>query len=373
MAASDIAEAAAAWLIRLEAQTSPEIWDRFQEWLDADPRHRAAFIRLRTAWTHCDRLKLLRPADGRIDRDLFVALERGEPGQGVPEFSECADTTPGGRPPLFSERRRWLFAAAAGAIAGLGLLGWLGEPRSGSTYYETAVGGSQRVRLADGSSVLLNTDSRLRVELSATRRDIELIRGEALFTVAHDKLRPFYVSAAGTLVRAVGTEFSVRIHDDRTVEVLVTEGRVAVGIPDHHLTFGPVLAASTAGVAALESAVVGNDTVAVKRLSATCVARKLAWTSGRIAFEGEPLTEAVREFNRYNRRRLVIADPAIRQVQVGGIFEATDPKSFVVALEKSFGVSRMGGAVRGDDDVIRLVSRDLGTPPRPSNSTSRRG
>jgi ferric-dicitrate binding protein FerR (iron transport regulator) len=84
MAASDVAAAAVAWLIRLEAQTSPEIWDRFQEWLDADPRHRAVFIRLRTAWTHCDRLKLLRPADGRIDPDLFVVLERGGSRHGVP-------------------------------------------------------------------------------------------------------------------------------------------------------------------------------------------------------------------------------------------------------------------------------------------------
>jgi transmembrane sensor len=231
MAASDIAAAAAAWVIRLEAQTAPEIWDRFQEWLEADPRHRTAFIRLRTAWTHCDRLKRLRPADGRIDRDLFVELERGEYEPGVSEFSGCAANAPGGRPPLFLARRRWFFAVAAGAIAGIGLLGWPGDPRSGSKYYETAVGGSQKVGLADGSSVLLNTDSRLRVQLSATRREIELIRGEALFTVAHDKLRPFYVSAAGTLVRAVGTEFSVRIRDDRTVEVLVAEGRVAVGVP----------------------------------------------------------------------------------------------------------------------------------------------
>jgi transmembrane sensor len=247
------------------------------------------------------------------------------------------------------------------------LFGWLGEPNSGSGYYETVVGGSQRIGLADGSSVLLNTDSRLRVQLSAARRDVELIRGEALFTVAHDKLPPFYVSAAGTLVRAVGTEFSVRIRDDRTVEVLVAEGRVAVGVPDHNLKFAPpVLVASTAGVAAAgESAIVVGDTVSVRRPPATYVARKLAWTGGRIAFEGEPLTDAVREFNRYNRRRLVIVDPAIRQVQVGGIFEATDPESFLVALEKSFGVGRMATAARGDDDVIRLVNRDLGTPPRP--------
>jgi transmembrane sensor len=71
----------------------------------------------------------------------------------------------------------------------------------------------------------------------------------------------------------------------------------------------------------------------------------------------------VREFNRYNRRRLVIVDPAIAQMKVGGSFEAQDPESFAATLEKHFGVRRMP-AVRGDNDMIRLASSDRRTEPR---------
>jgi ferric-dicitrate binding protein FerR (iron transport regulator) len=73
-AANDIPEDAAAWLIRLEGQTTPQLWDDFQAWLETDKRHEAAFIRLRTAWTHCDRFKLLRPADGRVDQNLLTQI-----------------------------------------------------------------------------------------------------------------------------------------------------------------------------------------------------------------------------------------------------------------------------------------------------------
>ena len=76
---------------------------------------------------------------------------------------------------------------------------------------------------------------------------------------------------------------------------------------------------------------------------------------GNISFDGETLTEAVSEFNRYNRRHLAIADPAIAQMKVGGSFEANDPESFAATLEKHFGVQRMP-AGRGDNDVIRLGS-----------------
>lgn len=65
--ASDISDAAAAWLVRLEGQTTPEIWDAFQEWMDQNPRHRAEFIRLREAWI--ERRQAEDPApDGRHDR-----------------------------------------------------------------------------------------------------------------------------------------------------------------------------------------------------------------------------------------------------------------------------------------------------------------
>jgi len=73
-AAADVDEAAATWLLRLEASASAELRKEFQIWLDADPRHRAAFIRLTCAWTASETFRLFRPADGRVDEDLIKKL-----------------------------------------------------------------------------------------------------------------------------------------------------------------------------------------------------------------------------------------------------------------------------------------------------------
>ena len=366
--ATDIPGEAAAWLVRLEGQTSPEMWDRFQAWLDADRRHQAAFIRLRTAWTHCDRFKQLRPADGRVDRNLLAhsyGLTQLATGESPADPAEAA-ADEAAEAQLAMDRRRWLMyvGATAAATAGVGMLGWLSAEHRRWTYFETDVGGNRKAVLADRSEVLLNTDSRLRVRLGSGRRDGELIRGEAYFNVAHDKLRPFYVKAARTLVCAMGTAFSVRIHEDRSVQVLVADGRVAIGPTDPMATGAPVLADSAPQASGGDSVEVGPNSVIIKQQPRGYVTRKLAWTAGNISFDGETLTEAVREFNRYNRRHLVIVDPAIAQMKVGGSFEAQDPESFAATLEKHFGVRRMP-AVRGDTDVIRLASSDRKMEPRP--------
>jgi ferric-dicitrate binding protein FerR (iron transport regulator) len=69
---SSVSDNAAGWLVRLETSTTPAIWDDFQTWMDADPRHRAVFIRLKVAWNHVDSLRHIRPLDGMIDADLFT-------------------------------------------------------------------------------------------------------------------------------------------------------------------------------------------------------------------------------------------------------------------------------------------------------------
>ena len=356
--ASDISDAAAQWLVRLEGQTSPELWDAFQDWMDQDPRHRAEFIRLRVAWNHVDLLKNMRPVDGTIDADL-LATAQINPASIANRGLQPLRGTPRKRPDdLAMPDRRRVFGIAA-AIAATGVIAWFGSYHLGWKTLETNVGGREKMQLADGSTVHLNTNTELNVRISGSRRDIMLARGEALFHVAHDSTRPFYVTAGGAVVRAVGTEFSVRIRDPEHVEVLVAEGRVAVGAPGTEANFeNPSLLAAAPKVSAGEAASVRRNSVSVRRVPVNDITRKLAWTEGYLAFQGETLDDAVQEFNRYNQRQIAIVDPAIVKVQVGGNFLITDPDSFIAALRHSFGVQVQAGANNGE---IRLSAG--GRPP----------
>jgi len=356
--ASDISDAAAQWLVRLEGQTSPQIWDGFQEWMDLDPRHRAAFIRLRVAWNHVDLLKNMRPVDGTIDADL-LATTKINPGSIVTRGLQPQRGTPRKRPEeLVMPERRRVFAIAA-AIAATGVVAWFGSYHLGWKNFETGVGGREKMELADGSTVDLNTNTELNVRISGSRRDIMLTRGEALFHVAHDSNRPFYVTAGGAVVRAVGTEFSVRIRDPEHVDVLVAEGRVAVGAPGTEANFeNPSLLATAPKVSAGEGASVRRNSVSVRRIPVQDITRKLSWTAGYLAFQGETLDDAVQEFNRYNQRQITIADPSIVNVQVGGNFRTTELNSFIAALQHSFGFQVR---VADDNGDIRLSAG--GKPP----------
>ena len=353
--ASEITAIATAWLIRLEREATPELWEELQTWLDAHPRHRAEFIRQRTAWNRCDKLKMLRPLDGTIDTDLLSKIQFVPDSGRHPDEREASHTAGGPFGQIDLSRRGWL--AVAAATAGLAVLGaWYFAYESGWETYKTAVGGRQQIALNDGSRVDLNTDSVMRVRMSAGHRDIVLKRGEALFHVAHDASRPFLVKAETTVVRAVGTAFSVRIREDNRVEVVVTEGRVAVGTPSVETTDQPTLPTSAAAVSVGEVAAITHGRVSVKRMRPDEIARKLAWTMGKVSFQGETLTEAAGELNRYNLRHLVVADPSIRQISMGGVFTATDPDSFVEALERTFHVI----AIRplGDAEVRLIAAPD---------------
>jgi transmembrane sensor len=95
--------------------------------------------------------------------------------------------------------------------------------------FSTATGQQREIRLADGSTMLLNTGSTATVFYSMRERDIYLARGEASFTVAHDAERPFFVRAGHNhKLQATGTRFDVRVVTPDTVELIVAEGQVTV-------------------------------------------------------------------------------------------------------------------------------------------------
>lgn len=344
MPANDIESEAASWLIRLEKDPSPEMRAKLDAWLTADARNHAAFIRLEKTWNHADILRRLRPIDGEIDERVLDKF-----GIPTPIFDP-----PRRRKPPVSAVAATLLVFAAGALA------WILLSRAGWQAYETEFGGFQRIAFADGSTAMLNTDSRIRARMSSGRREIVLDRGEALFTVAHDTTRPFDVTAGDTVVRAVGTAFSVRLMDHKQVSVIVAEGRVAIDPPDDSLDSKlpqPVALPTISTLAAGETVSVKAHRLKVQKIPDEDVSRKLAWTQGRIWFDRVSLAEAVAEFNRYNRRQMVIDDPAIAGMHIGGTFEATDLDSFVAALQ-TFGIRIETARSKADDpssEVIRLT------------------
>lgn len=297
----EIEQEASRWLAARDAgATSPAQTGEFNRWLEADIRHRVAYLRLEANWRRVARLKDLRPLDRDVDPDLLKERHL---------------------------RRAWPWAAAASLLIALGLGGtWLYQQKLGWQTYETRVGGFSRIVLEDGSVVDLNTNSEVRVRLGAVR-ELRLARGEGRFQVAHDAARPFVVAAADAAVRAVGTAFTVRLREDSQVEVLVSEGKVAIAAP--HV---PQAAPLVAGHAAL----VSPDRVSVSVLPPQVLERRLAWTAGRLEFRGESLAEAVAEFNRYNLRQIRLADSSLGALRVGGNFKATDPESFAAALASAF-------------------------------------
>ena len=329
-APTDMEETALAWFARCQQGLSAAQEQEFQDWLCADPRHAALFNELDGTWT------LL----GRVDHPTAAATPIHAP-------------TP----------RRWpvrrlvvSLLAAAAAIAVAYVSWWRPAHYRGETM--TEIGAQRILRLPDGSIVSLNTNSAVVAAFTPAERRLRLERGEAHFAVAKNPDRPFIVEAAGVSVRAVGTAFNVRLAD-QAVEVLVTEGKVRVddAVSGQSLlappTDGngvalpglgqPVLTSGQKVVVALPETVIKVEDqpmpVAVIPVSAEEMQRELAWQERRLDFELATLGEIVAEFNRYNRHKLVIGDPALAQRRYGGSFKPDDQAGFVRMLQENFGVA----------------------------------
>lgn len=309
--------------MKARASGSEADWDAIYRWIEEDPAHGVAFARAEAAWDLAERL---REAPG------YAGVE---PASTEPEASLVPDMD--GTPPMFT-RRRWLVAGtlvACVAIAATVVL----QLEIAVDHYRTAVGEQRLVRLADGSQLALNTDTSVEVMLDGERRLVRLLRGEAGFSVAHDPGRPFTVLVEGMTLRAVGTAFNIRLREQMT-EVTVTDGVVAI-----------VQRGEEEMVRAGRTAAVRPGALAVTPLASAAIDRRLAWRSGKLSFDGDTLAQAVEEFNRYRASPLVIGDPALAGIRIGGTFRADDSASFAQALQSSFGIR----VVRGEDNSLLLV------------------
>jgi transmembrane sensor len=257
----------------------------------------------------------------------------------------CASEATQAARPTGGVRLRWRFAIAASVVAVAVLAAWFGL-HAGATVLSTDRAELREVMLADGSTVNLGPETKLRVSLSKSERRITLEHGRALFRVAKDSHRPFLVASAGTLVRAVGTIFGVEESED-TVVVTVKEGKVAVrpATPartapylwqthSENIESGQPGASSSANLP--QTLLTSNEQITLSTAGGVRgpvrevdASRALAWSEGVLVFNSTPLEEVVRVFNQYNRVQIRIRDVDLGRRTVSGVFQASDTQTLV--------------------------------------------
>jgi transmembrane sensor len=298
----DIDRAASDWTARLDrGPLTPEGDDAFQAWLRGDPRRRGALLRARAVSLMSESAQALGPG-----------------------FDPIAFEAPGRSRSAGLSRRQALTwtggVAAAAVVAALGV----GVSAAGAVI-STARGEIRLAPLKDGSTVLLNTETRIRVCYSRGERRVTLLKGEAYFAVARDETRPFVVEVDGRRLSTAQAGFRVRKLEADPVDVLVNQGQVDVAIP-----FASSVALKS------NTRLVLSGSAEPQPVGPEAVTRDLAWRDGKLAFEGETLGQAAAAFARYSDTRIQIRDPALAREPVTGLFAANDPAGFSRAIARVF-------------------------------------
>jgi len=196
--------------------------------------------------------------------------------------------------------------------------------------YATAIGEQRIVTLADSSVITLNTGARIRTLYSRARRRVELLEGEALFSVSHDASRHFEVAALKGVTVAVGTQFDVQVEGSATV-VSVMEGTVTVAANTNDSSVKPV--AVSAG-----QAVDYTRDGAVSAIRPADAIRIRGWQAQRIVFRDKPLAQALQEYNRYIKVPIVLGSSALATRRINGVFRIGDEDAFLGALQQGLHV-----------------------------------
>jgi len=281
---------------------TPERQAELDRWLAQSLAHRVAYIRIEATWRRTDRL---------------AALHR--------PMHEPAQNGPLRRPFWMRVAAVFGLVVVTASFAGRYLL----QPHP--QLIETPIGGQERVMLADGSQIELNTDTAIRVDLTAQKRAVELVKGEAYFEIRHDAARPFVVTVTDHRIVDLGTKFLVRT-SSQTLKVALVEGSARLENASPHVRQQAVIL--TPGDLAVATA----DSVRVSKRPMREVANALAWQRGAIALRNASLADAVAEFNRYGGPQIIVADPDTAKLTINGTFRTTGAEQFAGMTHEIFGL-----------------------------------
>ena len=337
--AAEIKEAACEWLIKLDGDEpiTPTQMEELQQWVQGNPAHRQALERVSVLWDRMDVLAQLSVPLVRID----------PPRAGVSRLYAAL-------PKMASRATALVAGVTIAALVGVALSMWRTTPQHalvGDGFYSSRVGEIVTLPLVDGSVVELNTDTQVEIDYGRELRAIRLSHGEAHFEVAHNSAVPFVVYAGGGAVRAVGTAFDVRLLDTE-LAVTVTHGRVDLESLDGRVVDREVTAPNESGNYRVAMTRVGSLTAgqttrvrlsehhvgAAQTLTAHEVRKRLSWREGLLTFSGETLDEVIADVSRYTKIEVVIIDPKIKAVRLGGQFKIGETDALLDVLQANFGI-----------------------------------
>ncbi|MEN4903144.1 FecR domain-containing protein [Luteimonas sp. TWI1437] len=357
-------EEAATWLIRLgEHDLSDADVDAWNAWMEASPLHAQAFADIDLLWEAAADVD-----PGRVQAARETQATRAVPAGGdgaraatIPAVTEATfRPRPSVRTPRAGRRGRragaWAALAAGVAAVAVTVGLWRADvPDAGpEMHLVAAVGMPRQATLADGSRIDLDAGSEVVVQYSSQRRQVELVRGQAYFSVAKDPARPFEVRAGGAMAQALGTRFVVarRTEGER---VSVTEGRVQV--TDLRVDGGS--AHQVVQLAANQSTTLVEDGPLLAPVAHE-PASTLSWLDGKVTYRRESLRNVVADLNRYSSRPIVLQDEAMARLQVTGRWQTGDLDAWLDSVARAL-------SLRVVRDGKRIVLTRSGPDPRTSD------
>lgn len=310
---AEIDESAAEWALRIDdAALSREEQAELDSWLQGDIRRVGAFARAQAVLIHAKRAKALGP---EFEPEAY-ALD-GKP-ENVEAIAESASTT-------ILTRRRMLFGVSAVA-ASVAIALFIPVRPASARIFETGRGETRLIPLDDGSSVMLNTLSRIAVSRDKDLQIVRLDHGEALFHAAGGSIARLEVDAGDTSLLAQSAKFVVCRIGEQPLEIKVCDGSVqverkALGAGGRHQLSANMRATLST-----------DGTIIERNVAPETIERELAWQQGMLSFEDTRLSQAVQEFARYSDREISISDPSVAAETVTGRFASNDPEGFARAV-----------------------------------------
>lgn len=337
---SVIEQEAAEWLVALDRDEKPsaEFLSEMTAWMARSKAHRGTLIKLNQFMS-----------DTSLT-DLMVPLEHSA--------HQTASNPVAEKSSWFDKLFAWpVMGGALASFVGVMMIVFMTTqtPTEQHPYTDTngtfisALGQQRNITLADGSVITLNSNSKVNVSFDESTRDIQLVRGQAHFDVAHDKQIPFRVYGAQGRVEAVGTAFTVKVKE-QSLDVLVTEGTVAVASTGNPQSSGLIeniepnlveLGLLTAGKRVVVDTVaeIAQSLSAVKdalNVDMADITRMQAWRDGMLVFSGETLEYAVDEIRNLTGYKIEIVDSELKSIKVAGSFQTNDIDSIFASLESNF-------------------------------------